>query len=547
MLNYLEEEKNFDLIKEEIKKKLDSVDKQVTSILEDPENNKKHLDIIGYIEKYNREINHNKRQEELENKLKDMEKSKFLREKEKTKKINLVFNGEINDRIQNTSINVLSKSAIKRLKTLNKNSHYTENNENSQSKNFNMNLSNKSFSQSKSRKHTPEKLNTQINENQVVKVNQKEDAINNQIKEITNNSIDNKIVNDKEEIQISLNKTKRDFIASLDETQLKNFLQKKELNQPVTKYDIKEHIEKIEKQQAELKLNKKLEKAKLKEHNKEYLVHNNRSLKCLDMNKLQRSLISINKENQGKPEEINPEEACYLLEKQLKLKKLHSINIKIQRDQAAKIIKELVPVSPNPIKQRELEERIKKLNSPKNQIEILKLKSFEDPDFPIKIDPENGYPIVPDYLEELRGKSLEKLKEELSLTRKPKLKPIVYSPTTQVYAGRKSEKTFPRKKLDNYPDYMKHSGGEEQIYLNEEQNLKKWNNIISNKKGSLQNNINTLKLSLKQIDEKIQRNNKVIMLKSEKAKSSRLYQEQGNLLVESINAKLAILNSVSIE
>ena len=251
------------------------------------------------------------------------------------------------------------------------------------------------------------------------------------------------------------------------------------------------------------------------------------------------------KEEEKKP---NPEDACYQYEKELQLKKVKSLNIKIQKQKCSDIIKELVPVQPSLQKKLELEQRIKFIHSPKSKLEQMKLRAIEDPEFVVFFNENTGKPIVPDYLSEIKELN-QKPKEK----KKKKLEPIVYSPTTQSYKGKKSEKSVPRKKPDKKAEYITKSNTE--LYLNDKNNVKKWENIIL-KDGAIHQNLGLLRHSLNKMEEKIERNKKVLNSNTAINENSdlnsklnfisaRVSQEQGNLLVDSINAKLVLLNSLT--
>lgn len=370
-----------------------------------------------------------------------------------------------------------------------------------------------------------------------------------------NNNDNNDILNKSNLLNIS----QKDFIESLDEHQLKNFINKIEVNQSVTKYIIDDHVKKIEKYRSELKLKKNIERLQLQDKFKEYKVHNRKSMRSLDKKKLLIEILeSYSKEKTLKLQEerknisnnniqsnYDANEACFAHEKELEVKKLKSLNVKMQKEKAGMIFKEMIPIIPNQKKQEELKSRLKVLHSPKTKIEQLKIEALSNKE--IKFNKETGKLILPDYLDQYAEMAIDKTYRNKIITekRRKKLEPITYSPTTMTYKGTKPGKSIPKKSLDKYPDYIKDKRNYNQLYLKNESNMKKWNNIISSNKGNLHQNITNLRSSLNNIEKKIERNK--ILLHYDNNKNKRITQDQGNLLVDSINAKLALLNSIPVD
>lgn len=540
-------------------------DERINGILELPENNKKNLDIKSYVEKYHREMNALKRKEELSEKLNEKENKKIF----KTQDNKAIVNNHNNSLVVNENIN---KSTLKRLAESSKYSPYNLNKdaENEKDKdriwrNYNNtnvsrieqnNNDNRSISRKSKKSEKSKDSNYKEDEKSIVKLK------------------------DTKEYASIMNATRKEFIQNLDSDQIKNYIDVKNKNQSISKYDIVQHNKKIEELKDKIVLKKRLKAAEIKESNPNFNIKSSYKKQNIDITLLQKELLKANKSRSRSKSNSNSKSSkrskdsnkvnenrdylCLEKEKEIKMKKLKSHNTKIQTVKCAQLIKEFIPIGFDPAKKRELEERIKKLNMPKTRLDILKKRSLNDLNSPNKFDSRTGKLLVPNYLEIvkedlLKKKSDKEIIENIIKTNK-KLEPIRFSPTCRVYRGSKPKKTIPKIPLDYYPDYLSHNiqtsvdgiyldYDENSSYSKEKQIYKKWNKVL--KKGNISQSLNTMKHSVNYIDEKIKRNKMVLNNNTNRenvyknnAVNARVSQETGNLLVESINAKLAMLDII---
>lgn len=78
-------------------------------------------------------------------------------------------------------------------------------------------------------------------------------------------------------------------------------------------------------------------------------------------------------------------------------------------------------------------------------------------------------------------------------------------------------------------------------------NLEKWNNLINEKRNSLLSNIETVKNKAENIDKEFDRNEKILKLSGGIASNPQLGRKVSNLILDSIQAKLSILNKINKE
>ena len=77
--------------------------------------------------------------------------------------------------------------------------------------------------------------------------------------------------------------------------------------------------------------------------------------------------------------------------------------------------------------------------------------------------------------------------------------------------------------------------------------LEKWNNLINEKRNSLLSNIETVKNKAENIDKEFDRNEKILKLSGGIASNPQLGRKVSNLILDSIQAKLSILNKINKE
>ena len=75
--------------------------------------------------------------------------------------------------------------------------------------------------------------------------------------------------------------------------------------------------------------------------------------------------------------------------------------------------------------------------------------------------------------------------------------------------------------------------------------LEKWNNLINEKRNSLISNIETVKNKAENIDKEFDRNEKILKLSGGIASNPQLGKKISNLILDSIQAKLSILNKIN--
>lgn len=499
-----------------------------------------------------------KRKEELSEKLNEKENKKIF----KTQDNKLTNNNIINNSVIIPNEN-LNKSTLKRLAESTKYSPYNNENDKIWRNYTNTNVT---------------RIDKDIyNENRSVSRKSKKSEKSKASNKEDNKSLD-KINKDTKEYASILNSTKKEFIENLDSDQIKNYINVKNKNQSISKYDIAQHNKKIEELKDKIVLKKRLKAAEIKEGSPNFNVKSSYKKQNIDISLLQKELLRSNKSRSKSKSNSNSSKRsndsnkagdsndylCLAKEKELKMKKLKSINTKMQTVKCAQLIKEFIPISFDPVKKKELEERIKKLNMPKTRLELLKKKSMNDLNSPNKFDYKTGKLIVPNYLEIVKEDLLKRKSDkevlESVIKANKKLEPIRFSPTCRVYRGSKPKKTIPKIPLDIYPDYLSHNiqTSADGVYSDNEMNnsfnkekqiYRKWNKVF--KKGNINQSINTMKHSVNYIDEKIKRNKMVLFNNSSKENvysnnvvNARVSQETGDLLVESINAKLAMLDIV---
>ena len=75
--------------------------------------------------------------------------------------------------------------------------------------------------------------------------------------------------------------------------------------------------------------------------------------------------------------------------------------------------------------------------------------------------------------------------------------------------------------------------------------LEKWNNLINEKRNNLLSNIETVKNKAENIDKEFDRNEKILKLSGGIASNPQLGKKVSNLILDSIQAKLSILNKIN--
>ena len=109
---------------------------------------------------------------------------------------------------------------------------------------------------------------------------------------------------------------------------------------------------------------------------------------------------------------------------------------------------------------------------------------------------------------------------------------------------------IPDKKIDYLKDLKKERLEKEEKERNKSaspsfnRNNKKWNKIIKNNKGNLIDNVNIVKREAEFLEKEAEENEKLLKIKGGIEKNPELGEKISSLLIDSIQAKLSILNTV---
>ena len=192
-------------------------------------------------------------------------------------------------------------------------------------------------------------------------------------------------------------------------------------------------------------------------------------------------------------------------------------------------------------KKKERENNIKKLtekitvkdtlyNHKKDRILLVK----RDPNKPSKFNWELK-------LEEIDEKNPLKKSVEINKALIKKPKRIVLSPSID-----KKKIIIPEKKMDYLKEFIKKRNKTEVNSENEnsEKENSKWEKIIKNKKGSIKQNLQTVKMKAEQLENLANENDKILKVNGGIEKNPELGQKISDLIIDSIHAKLSILNNI---
>ena len=192
-------------------------------------------------------------------------------------------------------------------------------------------------------------------------------------------------------------------------------------------------------------------------------------------------------------------------------------------------------------KKKERENNIKKLtekitvkdtlyNHKKDRILLVK----RDPNKPSKFNWELK-------LEEIDEKNPLKKSVEINKALIKKPKRIVLSPSID-----KKKIIIPEKKIDYLKEFIKKRNKTEVNSENEnsEKENSKWEKIIKNKKGSIKQNLQTVKMKAEQLENLANENDKILKVNGGIEKNPELGQKISDLIIDSIHAKLSILNNI---
>ena len=126
-----------------------------------------------------------------------------------------------------------------------------------------------------------------------------------------------------------------------------------------------------------------------------------------------------------------------------------------------------------------------------------------------------------------------------ALIKKPKR--IVLSPSID-----KKKIIIPEKKMDYLKEFIKKRNKTEVNSENEnsEKENSKWEKIIKNKKGSIKQNLQTVKMKAEQLENLANENDKILKVNGGIEKNPELGQKISDLIIDSIHAKLSILNNI---
>ena len=112
------------------------------------------------------------------------------------------------------------------------------------------------------------------------------------------------------------------------------------------------------------------------------------------------------------------------------------------------------------------------------------------------------------------------------------------------YSIQKRKENLMNVKLKNYLDELKKEREENKInlLLEEKRHSKNWDKIINSPIGYLYDNIHTVKLKAQSLSNDAEKNKKLLEKKGGVLKSPKLGKKVANLLIDSIEAKISILN-----
>ena len=239
---------------------------------------------------------------------------------------------------------------------------------------------------------------------------------------------------------------------------------------------------------------------------------------------------------------IADEESKKLIEEDEKHKKLMQEYMKAKKDYSEIVLKDKKP-KVSEIRKKEVEDKIKQLthqivvkdtlyNYKKDRILLVK----RDPNKPSKFN----WELKLDAIDE--NNPLQKSVEiKKALIKKPKR--IVLSSSID----RKKKNQIPNKKIDYLQEFINKRNqtelNSENVSLIQKEKLK-WEKMIKDNKKPIKQNIETVKMKAEQLEQLAQQNEKLLKLSGGIEKNPELGQKISDLIVDSIHAKLSILNSI---
>ena len=204
--------------------------------------------------------------------------------------------------------------------------------------------------------------------------------------------------------------------------------------------------------------------------------------------------------------------------------KKYTINEKLKKEREEKIIK---------LTEKKVEKKTLKTNK-KNRILLKK----RDPTKPSKYKWELKLDEIDDYDPLNKSANIKK-----ALNKKPKR--IALSSSSN-----RKKIIIPDKKIDYLKDLKKERLEKEEKERNKSaspsfnRNNKKWNKIIKNNKGNLIDNVNIVKREAEFLEKEAEEKEKLLKIKGGIEKNPELGEKISSLLIDSIQAKLSILNTV---
>ena len=217
---------------------------------------------------------------------------------------------------------------------------------------------------------------------------------------------------------------------------------------------------------------------------------------------------------------------------------------KAKKDYSEHVITDKKPLINEKLK-KEREENIIKLTEKKVEKKTLKtnknkriLLKKRDPNKPSKYKWELKLDEIDDYDPLNKSANIKK-----ALNKKPKRLTLSSSST-------RKKIIIPDKKIDYLKDLKKERLEKEEKERNKSaspsfnRNNKKWNKIIKNNKGNLIDNVNIVKREAEFLEKEAEENEKLLKIKGGIEKNPELGEKISSLLIDSIQAKLSILNTV---
>ena len=105
---------------------------------------------------------------------------------------------------------------------------------------------------------------------------------------------------------------------------------------------------------------------------------------------------------------------------------------------------------------------------------------------------------------------------------------------------------IPNQKIDYLPDVINKLNVKTEINSDNENTIvtnNKWNKMIKDKNGNLQDNLENVKFQADLLEKKAVDNERVLVVNGGFSKNPKLGKKVGNLLINSIQAKMCILDT----